>query len=114
MIHPPAWPDLITKLTLCLVPWSLGIQGRDEWLGGRGRSNCFRQNNLPPRNLLAINTLVVPIVRADRGAFERNSRKQAPRPRVAQDFGTQAGVCIGRRIAADRAGGHGSIAPQLD
>src|SRR5712671_6376701 len=70
----------ITKLTLFPMLRGLGIQGRDKLLSGWGHSNGSGENNLPRRNLLAIDTLVVAIVRTDCGSLEGNSRKQASRP----------------------------------
>src|SRR6267378_8054277 len=69
-----------TKLTLFPMLRSLGIQYRDKLLSGGGHSNRSGENNLPRRNLLAVDTLVVAIVRTDRGSLEGNSRKQATRP----------------------------------
>src|SRR6266849_8886090 len=68
------------KSNLLPVFRSPGIQGRDQLLGSWGHSNCSGQNNLPRRNLPAVDTAVVAIVRADCGAFERDSSKQATRP----------------------------------
>src|SRR6266851_7584892 len=44
----------ITKLSLCPVLRSLGIQGRDQLLGCWGHSNCSGQNDVPRRNLPAV------------------------------------------------------------
>src|SRR5229473_5242297 len=70
----------ITKLSLCPVLRSLRIQGRDQLLGCWGHSNCSGQNNVPRRNLPAVDTAVVAIVRTDCGTHEGNSSKQAARP----------------------------------
>src|SRR5437879_5614574 len=85
----------ITKLTLCPMLRGLGVQSRDQLLGRWGYSNGSGQNDFPGRNFLAVHAAVVAIVWADCGAFEGDSGKQATRPGVAQDFGTQGRVRIG-------------------
>src|SRR6266849_2332855 len=68
------------KSALPPVPRGLGIQGRNQLLGCWRDGDCSGQNNLPRRNLPAVDTAIVAIVRADCGAFEGDSSKQATRP----------------------------------
>src|SRR6266851_4435921 len=86
------WPDFFEQVALRPVFRGLGIQRRDQLLGCWRRGDCSRQNNIPRRNLPAVHTAVVAIVRTDCGAFEGDSGKQAARPRTAQDFGLQSRV----------------------
>src|ERR1700675_3229014 len=90
------------------------LEGRDQLLGcwRRGDNSC--QNNIPHRDLPAVYTAVVTVVRTDCGAFEGDPGKQPSSPRVAQDFGSQSRIRIGRRFAPDRARRHGSVTPQFD
>src|ERR1700730_3914222 len=68
------------KSALGPVPRGFGIKGRDQLLGCRGYGNCSGQNNLPRRNVPAVDTAVVAIVRTDGRALEGDSGKQAARP----------------------------------
>src|SRR5260370_6517708 len=70
----------ITKLTLRRMLRGLCIEGRDQLLGRWGHSNCSGQNDFPRRNLPAVDTAVVAIVRADCGTLEGDSGKEATRP----------------------------------
>src|SRR5580700_3339807 len=115
--HPKSFHRIsgLNNLTKLLpVPRGPSIQSRNKLLGRWGHGDLSRQNNVPRRNLPAVHAAIVAVVRPDCGAFERDAGEQAARPRVAQDFGTQGGVRFGRRIAADRACGRGSVPSQLD
>src|SRR4030088_2729806 len=65
--------------TLLPVLGGLGIQSRDHLLCRRRNSDSSGQNDVPGRNLPAVDTAVVAIVRTDCGALERDSREQAAR-----------------------------------
>src|SRR6266850_5076357 len=69
-----------TKLTLRSVLRSPGIQGRGHLLGCWRYGDRSGKNNLPRRNLPAVDTAVVAIVRTDCGAFKGDPGKQATRP----------------------------------
>src|SRR6266849_6583898 len=76
----PAWPDCINQMTLWPVLRGPGIQGRGHLLGCWRHGDRSGENNLPRGNLPAVDTAVVAIIRANRGAFEGDSSKQATRP----------------------------------
>src|SRR5580704_8643141 len=69
-----------TKLGLRSVLRGLDIQRRDQLLGGRRHGDSSRQDNTLRRNLPAVQASVIATVRTDRGAFKRDSGKQAARP----------------------------------
>src|SRR6266850_3340160 len=100
MIHPPnlfvrRGRTVSTKMILRPVLRGPGIQGRDHLLGCWRHGERSGENNLPRGDLPAVHTAVVTIVRADGRAFQGDSSKQATRPGVAQDFGTQSRIRIG-------------------
>src|SRR5260370_25015269 len=70
----------ITKLTLRPMLRGLCIQGRDQLLGRWGHSNCSGQNDFPRRNLPAVDTALVALLRAELGAIEGGSARKATRP----------------------------------
>src|SRR5258708_24177155 len=96
------------------VPGSLAVQSRDHLLGRRGHSDRSGENNVPCGNVLAVDTSVIAIVWTNCGTLEGHSGKQTTRSCVAQDFGTKGGIGLGRRVAANRPGRHGSVASQFD
>src|SRR6266403_2727931 len=96
------------------VPGSLAVQSRDHLRSGWGHSDRSGENNVPCGNVLAVDAAVVAIVWTNCGTLEGHSGKQTARSGVAQDFGTKGCICLGRCIAANRPGRHGSVASQFD
>src|SRR5208337_2244445 len=68
-------PGRLIESRLRPVLGGFRIQGRDHQLRSEGNRDPSGQNESFCRNLPAVHTLVVPIVRTDRRAFERHSGK---------------------------------------
>src|SRR5208283_5050823 len=100
-------------MTLLSAMRRLPVECVQQQMRTRRRLYCALQYNGFCVDLFPIQLGVGIVVRAERGAFERNASECPAGPRIAENFGTHGCVCLGRSAAALRSGRGGSIRAEL-
>src|ERR1700757_3729118 len=90
-----------------------GVQRRKQLRCGRRWRRLVTQYDISRRQLLAVDSFVCVVVGTDGRSFERNARKRAACPRVAQYFGAQRSISLCGSRTSHRAGRYGGITAQF-